>query len=100
MGRFSRPDRERTSRCAPRHWTHVRAGHLPAIGARSREQHCRENGGATEILAMLAWTIYLSFIGVAFLMLLPSGNARAIRTVALLTAIAGFLIGLTGVLQG
>ena len=32
---------------------------------------------------MLAWTIYISFLGVAVLMGLPRGNARAARIVAL-----------------
>src|SRR6266436_3622255 len=48
---------------------------------------------------MLAWTIYLSFIGVAVLMALPRGNARAARTVAMLATVGGFLVALTGVLQ-
>ncbi len=48
---------------------------------------------------MLAWTIYISFLGVLVLMLLPKGNARAARSIALLTAIAGFVIALTGTLQ-
>ena len=38
---------------------------------------------------MLAWTIYISFIGVLVLMLLPREAARAARIIALLTAIAG-----------
>src|SRR5258705_12847819 len=48
---------------------------------------------------MLAWTIYISFIGVAVLMLLPRGNARAARTVALLAAGAGFVIASGSALQ-
>src|SRR5438105_2160297 len=48
---------------------------------------------------MLAWTIYVSFIGVAILMLLPKANARAARMVALTAAIAGFLLALGGALQ-
>ena len=48
---------------------------------------------------MLAWTIYLSFLGVAVLMALPRDNARAARIVALLTAIAGFGCALGGTLQ-
>src|SRR5712691_11043576 len=48
---------------------------------------------------MLAWTIYISFIGVAVLMLLPKGNASAARKVALLTAVLSFVIALAGVLQ-
>jgi NADH-quinone oxidoreductase subunit M len=48
---------------------------------------------------MLAWTIYISFIGVAVLMLLPKGDAALARKVALLTAALGFLAGLGGVLQ-
>ncbi len=45
---------------------------------------------------MLAWTIYISFLGVVVLMLLPKGNARAARTVAMLAATAGFLVALAG----
>src|SRR5437899_6934475 len=48
---------------------------------------------------MLAWTIYLSFIGVGLLVCLPKENARAARIVALLTAISGFFLALAGVLQ-
>jgi NADH-quinone oxidoreductase subunit M len=48
---------------------------------------------------MIAWTIYISFIGVAVLMCLPRGNARAARGVALLTAVAGFVTALAGVLH-
>src|SRR5438067_5417455 len=48
---------------------------------------------------MLAWTIYISFIGVAILMLLPNGNAHAARTVALLTALLGFGCALIGTFQ-
>ncbi|MDB6016872.1 MAG: NADH-quinone oxidoreductase subunit [Pedosphaera sp.] len=43
---------------------------------------------------MLAWTVYISFIGVLALMLVPAGQARAARGIALLTAVAGFLLGL------
>ena len=42
---------------------------------------------------MLAWTIYISFIGAAVLLLLPKGSAAAARILALLTAIGGFEIG-------
>jgi NADH-quinone oxidoreductase subunit M len=48
---------------------------------------------------MLAWTIYISFIGAAGLMLLPKRNARAARVFALLTAALGFLIALAGTLE-
>src|ERR1051326_8248495 len=47
---------------------------------------------------MLVWTIYITFIGVAVLMLLPKENARAARSVAILTAVIGFLIALGGFL--
>src|ERR1043165_7538212 len=43
---------------------------------------------------MLAWTIYISFIGVAVLTLLPRDNAQAARKAALLTALAGLLVTL------
>ena len=45
---------------------------------------------------MLAWTIYLSFLGAAALLLLPRGNARAARMLALATAIAGLGFALVG----
>ena len=48
---------------------------------------------------MLAWTIYISFLGVAVLTLLPRGNAPAARILALLTALAGFTIALLGTLE-
>ena len=48
---------------------------------------------------MLAWTIYISFLGAAGLMLLPKGNARAARALALLTAVLGLLVALAGTLE-
>ena len=45
---------------------------------------------------MLVWTIYISFLGVLVLMLLPKDNASAARKVALLTAGLGLLVALTG----
>lgn len=48
---------------------------------------------------MLAWTIYISFLGVLVLMLLPKGNASAARKVAMLTAVAGFTVALAGFVQ-
>ena len=45
---------------------------------------------------MLAWTIYISFIGVLVLMLLPKDDARAARAAAMLTALLGFFIALMG----
>ena len=49
---------------------------------------------------MLHWTIYISFIGVVALMLMPRDQARAARIVALLTALGGFAIALDGTLRG
>src|SRR5882724_1603285 len=46
---------------------------------------------------MLAWTIYISFIGVLVLMLLPKGNAALARKVALMFALLGLGIGIAGV---
>src|ERR1700683_2076425 len=43
---------------------------------------------------MLAWTIYISFIGAAALLLLPRGSTTSARLLALLTAVAGFAIAL------
>jgi len=46
---------------------------------------------------MLAWTIYISFLGVVVLMFLPKGNASAARKVAMPTAVVGLLVALAGV---
>src|SRR5689334_16642681 len=46
---------------------------------------------------MLAWTVYISFLGVGVLMLLPRDNPAAARRVALLTAVLGLLTGLGGI---
>jgi NADH-quinone oxidoreductase subunit M len=48
---------------------------------------------------MLAWTIYLSFIGVAILMCLPREKPRAARIIALLMASLSFLVALSGVFE-
>jgi NADH-quinone oxidoreductase subunit M len=44
---------------------------------------------------MLAWTIYISFLGAAALLLLPRGSTAAARIIALIAAVAGFKIALT-----
>jgi NADH-quinone oxidoreductase subunit M len=43
---------------------------------------------------MLAWTIYISFLGALALLLLPKGSIAAARLLALLVAIAGFAISI------
>ena len=48
---------------------------------------------------MLAWTVYISFLGVLALMLLPAGNPRAARTIALVTAVLGLILGLAAIVQ-
>jgi NADH-quinone oxidoreductase subunit M len=48
---------------------------------------------------MLAWTIYISFLGALVLMLLPHANARASRAAAMLTALAGLAVVLAGFVQ-
>ncbi|HUS35731.1 MAG TPA: proton-conducting transporter membrane subunit, partial [Verrucomicrobiae bacterium] len=45
---------------------------------------------------MLAWTIYITFAGVLWQMLLPRDNARAARAVAAITAVVTFVIALVG----
>jgi NADH-quinone oxidoreductase subunit M len=45
---------------------------------------------------MLAWTIYISFLGVLVLMLLPKDDARAARAVALAASVAGFVFAVLG----
>ncbi len=48
---------------------------------------------------MLSWTIYISFLGAAALVLLPPQRRRAARITALLTALAGLALGLAGAVQ-
>ncbi len=48
---------------------------------------------------MLAWTIYISFLGALALLLLPKGSATLARSLALLTAIVTFAITLTAFVQ-
>jgi NADH-quinone oxidoreductase subunit M len=48
---------------------------------------------------MLAWTVYLSFLGIAVLMLLKPGDVRGARIVAMLASVAGLFIALAGALQ-
>jgi NADH-quinone oxidoreductase subunit M len=48
---------------------------------------------------MLAWTIYISFIGVLVLMLLPKGNAALARVTALVFAVLGLIAGIAGISQ-
>src|SRR5437867_5803234 len=49
---------------------------------------------------MLAWTIYISFIAVVVLMLLPKGNPRMARCVAMLGAVGSFVVALSALLEG
>ncbi|MBT9329870.1 complex I subunit 4 family protein [Paracidobacterium acidisoli] len=48
---------------------------------------------------MLAWTIYISFLGAAAVMAVPRENARPARWIALLCALAGFGITLAAAMQ-
>ena len=48
---------------------------------------------------MLAWTIYISFIGVAALMLLPQQFKKTARAIALVSALVGLTIALIAALQ-
>jgi NADH-quinone oxidoreductase subunit M len=43
---------------------------------------------------MLAWTIYISFLGALVVMLLPKGFVRGARILALVAAVAGFAVSL------
>jgi len=47
---------------------------------------------------MLAWTVYVSFLGAAGLLFLKPGDARGARTVALLASAAGLFLALAGAL--
>src|SRR5688572_22020106 len=43
---------------------------------------------------MLAWTVYLSFLGVLVLIFIPPTNLRAVRAIALFSALGGLLCAL------
>ena len=49
---------------------------------------------------MLAWTIYISFIGAAAVMLLPRERASGARGLALLTAGLGLMAAISGLAEG
>ena len=51
-------------------------------------------------VSILAYTIYLSFAGALLLVLLPKGNAALARWSALVVAVAGLAVGLTGFIAG
>ncbi len=48
---------------------------------------------------MFAWTVYTSFLGVAWLLCLKPGDARSARKAALFTSAAGLLAALVGAIQ-
>src|ERR1035437_6006014 len=48
---------------------------------------------------MLAWTIYISCLGAAAMLVLPKGSAALARILALLAAVAGFAIALAAFVQ-
>jgi NADH-quinone oxidoreductase subunit M len=48
---------------------------------------------------MLAWTVYISFLGVLVLMLLPKTAVREARAVGFASALGGLLVALVGFLQ-
>jgi NADH-quinone oxidoreductase subunit M len=51
-------------------------------------------------LSVLAWTIYLSFIGAAAVTLTPAGRPLVARVTALLTTLAGLGIGVAAIMRG
>ena len=48
---------------------------------------------------MLAWTIYISFIGAALLMLLPADKPRLAKAIGLIAALAGLGVAVAGTIQ-
>ena len=49
---------------------------------------------------MLAWTIYLSFLGAAAVTFVPLRRPGAVRAVALLTALAGLALAIVAIIHG
>jgi NADH-quinone oxidoreductase subunit M len=45
---------------------------------------------------MLAWTIYITFLGAGLLAVVPVRDARAAKAISLATAVVGLLLGLAG----
>src|SRR5690348_11249935 len=99
MVEAARPDAERARDAGRSHRVDVRAGRLPAARAGRHSAHHCGDGETIAILTMLAWTIYISFIGVLALMLLPKGNAALARKVALLFALLGLGVGIAAFTQ-
>src|SRR5262245_20974962 len=99
MVEAARPDVRRGVDGARADRADVRARNKSAAGSRGDQQHHRAVRGAIAILTMLAWTIYISFFGVLVLMLLPKGDPRAARLVALGSALGGFLVALMGLAE-
>ena len=64
-------------------------------GARHGDAVCRPG----EVLTMLAWTIYLSFIGAVAVTLTPGRRPLVARLTALLTALAGLGIAIAAVVH-
>src|SRR5262245_14828189 len=48
---------------------------------------------------MLAWPLYISFAGMAWVLMLKSDDARSARLVAMLASMLGFLCALAGAWQ-
>src|SRR5206468_2154067 len=115
--RLQRPDQLRALDCFAGDRVDVRPGRVSATRAGRGQRVRRPTAGAVGILTangpgtatihrfasatltMLHWTIYISFLGVALLMLLPGDNARAARLVGLGTALGGLAVALVGTLK-
>src|ERR1700733_9468658 len=97
MGWYAGPKPGRTMHARSTDRRHVRCGTLSPgdqrDGAWGGDAVCR----AGEVLSMLAWTIYLSFIGAVAVTLMPGKNPVLARLTALLTTIAGLGIAIAAV---
>lgn len=62
-----------------------------------RVSYLDEKGSADE---MLAWTIYLSLLGVLAVIAIPASRAGAVRWAALATSLGGAALGVIGFLKG
>src|SRR5216684_1364589 len=124
----ARSDDRGTARPAASNRNHVRAGNLSPTWARRYQQHRHKHRATIEVIAkderrqsrieddgigapwkfakhlcfgiliMLAWTIYISFLGVLVL-LLPKVSVRAARIIATSTAMAGLAVTLVAFSQ-
>ena len=83
--------------CRARSRCHFPGGTVPTINQRNGAWHSDGICRPGEVLTMLAWTIYLSFIGAVAVAIMPVNSPSVARITALLTTLAGLGIAIASV---